>query len=56
MLPVTLFDFLNILQSNLKVDKDSLILIYSSGYLHAVSSTDGEVIWKKELANEGSDN
>nr|GMD26961.1 ER membrane protein complex subunit 1-like [Ipomoea batatas] len=41
--------------SNLKVDKDSLILIYSSGYLHAVSSTDGEIIWKKELANEGLD-
>ncbi|KAA8525277.1 hypothetical protein F0562_007132 [Nyssa sinensis] len=39
--------------TNLKVDKDHVILIYSNGCLHAVSSIDGEVLWKKELATEG---
>ncbi|XP_059645439.1 uncharacterized protein LOC132286999 [Cornus florida] len=38
---------------NLKVDKDSVIIIYSNGCLHAVSSIDGELLWKKELATEG---
>ncbi|KAA8521807.1 hypothetical protein F0562_012480 [Nyssa sinensis] len=39
--------------TNLKVDKDSLILIYSNGCLHAVSSIDGEILWRKDLATEG---
>lgn len=37
----------------LKVDKDSVILVYGCGSLHAVSSIDGEVIWSKDLAAEG---
>ncbi|RAL52421.1 hypothetical protein DM860_007278 [Cuscuta australis] len=44
-----------VIPSNLKVDWNSLILIYSNGHLHAVSSTDGEVIWAKELVKEGID-
>uniref|UniRef100_A0A5B7APM3 ER membrane protein complex subunit 1 n=1 Tax=Davidia involucrata TaxID=16924 RepID=A0A5B7APM3_DAVIN len=39
--------------ANLKVNKDNVILTYSNGCLHAVSSIDGEVLWKKELATEG---
>ncbi|KAK3005418.1 hypothetical protein RJ639_016321 [Escallonia herrerae] len=38
---------------NLKADRDSVIFVYGSGSLHAVSSIDGEVLWKKELATEG---
>lgn len=37
----------------LKVDKDSVILVYGCGSLHAVSSIDGEVVWSKDLAAEG---
>ncbi|CAH9145300.1 unnamed protein product [Cuscuta epithymum] len=44
-----------VVPSFLKVNKNILILIYSNGYLHAVSSTDGEVIWKTELGKEGID-
>ncbi|KAL8107128.1 uncharacterized protein LOC141671051 [Apium graveolens] len=37
----------------LKVDKDSVILVYGCGSLHAISSIDGEVLWSKDLAAEG---
>ncbi|WOG85665.1 hypothetical protein DCAR_0104856 [Daucus carota subsp. sativus] len=37
----------------LKVDKDSVILVYGCGSLHAISSIDGEVLWSKDLATEG---
>lgn len=40
------------LQKNLKADKDDLILVFGNGCLHAVSSIDGEVIWKKDLTGE----
>ncbi|KAG5540687.1 hypothetical protein RHGRI_020798 [Rhododendron griersonianum] len=38
--------------TNLKVDKDNVIFVYGNGCLHAVSSIDGEVLWK-ELIAEG---
>ncbi|KAK1367756.1 ER membrane protein complex subunit 1 [Heracleum sosnowskyi] len=42
-----------VVPETLKVGKDSVILVYSCGSLHAVSSIDGEVIWSKDLAAEG---
>lgn len=39
-----------ILQTNLKVDKDNVIFVYGNGCLHAVSSIDGEVLWKEPIA------
>ncbi|KAL3825828.1 hypothetical protein ACJIZ3_021857 [Penstemon smallii] len=41
--------------TNLKVGKDNVIFVYGNGFIHAVASIDGEVIWKKELASEGID-
>lgn len=43
------------LQANLKVDLDSPIFVYGGGCLHAISSIDGELLWKKDLATEGFD-
>lgn len=40
------------MQTNLKVDKDNLILVSSKGCIHAVSSIDGEIIWRKDFAAE----
>ncbi|KAJ8450475.1 hypothetical protein Cgig2_002160 [Carnegiea gigantea] len=37
---------------DLKVDKDNLILVYSNGCIHAVSSIDGAVVWNTELDGE----
>ncbi|XP_052170277.1 uncharacterized protein LOC127786708 [Diospyros lotus] len=39
--------------ANLKVEKENVILAYGNGCLHAVSSIDGEVVWKKDLTAEG---
>lgn len=36
--------------TNLKVDKDNVIFVYGNGCLHAVSSIDGEVLWKEFIA------
>ncbi|KAL0309632.1 UNVERIFIED_CONTAM: ER membrane protein complex subunit [Sesamum radiatum] len=44
-----------LIPTNLKVDKDNVIFVYGNGFIHAVASIDGEVIWKKELASEGID-
>ncbi|PIN21465.1 hypothetical protein CDL12_05810 [Handroanthus impetiginosus] len=41
--------------TNLKVDKDNVVFVYGNGFIHAVASVDGEVLWKKELASEGID-
>ncbi|XP_065848970.1 uncharacterized protein [Euphorbia lathyris] len=38
--------------SSSRVDKDNVILVFSKGCLHAVSSIHGEVLWKKEFAAE----
>ncbi|KAM0057186.1 putative ER membrane protein complex subunit 1 [Helianthus debilis subsp. tardiflorus] len=40
--------------SNLKVDLDSPIFVYGGGCLHAISSIDGEYLWKKDFAIESS--
>ncbi|XP_059456208.1 uncharacterized protein LOC132186317 [Corylus avellana] len=37
---------------NLKVDKDNVILVFSKGCLHALSSIDGEVLWEKDFSAE----
>jgi len=44
-----------IVQKNLKADKDDLILVFGKGCLHAVSSIDGEVLWKKDFVGERYD-
>lgn len=44
-----------LIPTNLKVDKDNVMFVYGNGVIHAVSSIDGEVIWKKDLASEGID-
>lgn len=36
-------------------DKDNVILAYGNGCLHAVSSIDGAILWKKDLAQNGID-
>lgn len=41
-----------LVQTNLKVDKDNAIFVYGKGSLHAVSSIDGEILWKKDFAAE----
>lgn len=38
--------------ANLKIDKDNVIFVFGKGCLHAVSSIDGEVLWKKDFADE----
>ena len=43
------------MQANFKVDRENVMFVYGSGFIHAISSIDGEVIWKKELASEGFD-
>ncbi|KAF6164457.1 hypothetical protein GIB67_025283 [Kingdonia uniflora] len=40
---------------NFKIDKDNIIIVYGKGSLHAISSIDGEVLWRRELASESSD-
>lgn len=37
------------MQIDLKVERDNVILVYSSGCLHAISSVDGAVLWNMEL-------
>ncbi|KAF8400837.1 hypothetical protein HHK36_014140 [Tetracentron sinense] len=38
--------------ANLKKDKDNVIIVFGKGCLHAVSSIDGEILWRKQLATE----
>ncbi|KAJ4958934.1 hypothetical protein NE237_026045 [Protea cynaroides] len=40
------------LAMDFKMDKDNIIFVYSGGCLHAISSIDGEVVWKRELTTE----
>lgn len=42
-----------LLQVTVKIDKDSAVLAFSGGWLHAVSSIDGEILWRTELSLEG---
>lgn len=41
--------------TNFGADKDNVILAYGNGCLHAVSSIDGDILWKKDLAQSGID-
>ncbi|KAL6574922.1 hypothetical protein OROMI_012207 [Orobanche minor] len=41
--------------TNLKVERVNVLFVCGNGFIHAVASIDGEVIWKKELAAEGFD-
>ncbi|XP_022750174.1 ER membrane protein complex subunit 1 isoform X2 [Durio zibethinus] len=38
--------------TNLKIEKDNVVLVFSYGRLNAVSCTDGEVLWKKDFEAE----
>ncbi|XP_039051239.1 ER membrane protein complex subunit 1-like [Hibiscus syriacus] len=38
--------------TNLKIEKDNVIVVFSNGRLHAVSCIDGEVLWKKDFEAE----
>ncbi|KAK6147109.1 hypothetical protein DH2020_018021 [Rehmannia glutinosa] len=44
-----------LIPTNLKVNRDNVLFVYGNGFIHAVATIDGEVIWKKELASEGVD-
>ncbi|KAK6140026.1 hypothetical protein DH2020_026242 [Rehmannia glutinosa] len=44
-----------LIPTNLKVNRDNVLFVYGNGFIHAVATIDGEVIWKKELASEGFD-
>ncbi|KAL0905820.1 hypothetical protein M5K25_024258 [Dendrobium thyrsiflorum] len=37
------------------LERENLVFVFGGGWLHAVSSIDGEKIWKKELYTEGLD-
>ncbi|GKD77875.1 ER membrane protein complex subunit 1, partial [Tanacetum coccineum] len=39
-----------VVPANLKVDLDSPIFVYSGSCLHAISSLDGELLWKTDFA------
>ncbi|XP_009623191.1 uncharacterized protein [Nicotiana tomentosiformis] len=41
--------------TNLKADKDNVILVYGNGYLHYLSSIDGDILWKMDLSHKGVD-
>ncbi|KAK9073159.1 hypothetical protein SSX86_007483 [Deinandra increscens subsp. villosa] len=43
-----------VVPANLKVDLDSPVFVYSGASLHAISNIDGEYLWKKDFATEGS--
>ncbi|XP_060176971.1 uncharacterized protein LOC132607148 [Lycium barbarum] len=41
--------------TNLKAEKDNVILVHGNGYLHSLSSIDGVILWTKDLSREGID-
>lgn len=43
------------MQTSFRVDKENLIFAFAEGCLHAVSSVDGEIIWRKDFAAERFD-
>ncbi|TYH35998.1 hypothetical protein ES332_D13G234400v1 [Gossypium tomentosum] len=38
--------------TNLKIEKDNIVIIFSNGRLNAVSCIDGEVLWEKDFEGE----
>ena len=47
-----MIDYTNVVQTNLKIEKDNVVVIFSNGRLNAVSCVDGEVLWKKDFEAE----
>ncbi|KAG8471912.1 hypothetical protein CXB51_036237 [Gossypium anomalum] len=41
-----------LLPTNLKIEKDNVVIIFSNGHLNAVSCIDGEVLWEKDFEGE----
>ncbi|XP_039017122.1 ER membrane protein complex subunit 1-like [Hibiscus syriacus] len=41
-----------LVSTNMKIEKDNVIVVFSNGRLHAVSCIDGEVLWKKDFETE----
>ncbi|MBA0694085.1 hypothetical protein Goari_004415 [Gossypium aridum] len=41
-----------VVPTNLKFDKDNVLVVFSNGRLHAISCIDGEVLWKKDFEAE----
>ncbi|KAK1290186.1 hypothetical protein QJS10_CPB18g01096 [Acorus calamus] len=39
-------------QASTKMEKDSLILVFGKGFLHGISSIDGDILWRKEFHGE----
>ncbi|KAK1314855.1 hypothetical protein QJS10_CPA06g00716 [Acorus calamus] len=39
-------------QASAKMEKDSLILVFGKGFLHGISSIDGDILWRKEFHGE----
>ena len=47
-----MIDYTNVVQTNLKIEKDNVLIVFSNGRLNAVSCIDGEVLWKKDFEAE----
>ena len=47
-----MIDYIDVVQANLKIEKDKVVVIFSNGHLNAVSCIDGEVLWKKDFEAE----
>ncbi|KAE8687815.1 U-box domain-containing protein 26-like [Hibiscus syriacus] len=43
---------IDILQTNLIIERNNVVVIFSNGRLHAVSCIDGEVLWNKDFEAE----
>ncbi|KAI4376953.1 hypothetical protein MLD38_014654 [Melastoma candidum] len=41
-----------LVQPSVGVEKETVLLAFSGGFLHAVSSIDGEILWRKDLGSE----
>ncbi|KAB2049864.1 hypothetical protein ES319_A13G206900v1 [Gossypium barbadense] len=41
-----------LVRTNLKIEKDNIVIIFSNGRLNAVSCMDGEVLWEKDFEGE----
>lgn len=45
-------DYIDVVQTNLKIEKDNVVVVFSNSRLFAVSCIDGEVLWKKDFEAE----
>ncbi|XP_068652377.1 uncharacterized protein [Aristolochia californica] len=48
----TLSKSMLVVPANIKMEKPNTILVFGSGCLHAVSSIDGEILWRKDFSTE----